>query len=92
MVSFVSAVVFMPFRVSGTFLCPLDAEMNCERQRPNSGSPPLSVAQLQMELVSVKTGSSQSGTDERGKCDSVGLSAACLSNEAMIRSVMVAVA
>ena len=44
------------------------------------------------EGVSVKTGSSRSGTDERGKCDSVGLSAACPSNEAMIRSVVVAVA
>ena len=40
----------------------------------------------------VKTGSSRSGTDERGKCDSVGLSAACPSNEATIRSVVVAVA
>ena len=39
----------------------------------------------------VKTGSSQSGTDERGKCESVGLSAACLSNEAMICSVVVVV-
>ena len=39
----------------------------------------------------VKTGSSQSGTDERGKCDNVGLSAACPSNEATIRSVVVAV-
>ena len=43
------------------------------------------------ELV-VKTGSSRSGTDERGKCDNVGLSAACPSNEATIRSVVVAVA
>ena len=41
---------------------------------------------------SVKTGSSRSGTDERGKCDNVGLSAACPSNEATIRSVVVAVA
>ena len=40
----------------------------------------------------VKTGSSRLGTDERGKCDSVGLSAECLSNEATIRSVVVAVA
>ena len=40
----------------------------------------------------VKTGSSRSGTDERGKCDNVGLSAACPSNEATIRSVVVAVA
>ena len=40
----------------------------------------------------VKTGSSRSGTDERGKCDNVGLSAACPSNEAMIRSMVVAVA
>ena len=39
----------------------------------------------------VKTGSSQSGTDERGKCESVGLSAACPSNEAMIHSVVVVV-
>ena len=39
----------------------------------------------------VKTSSSQSGTDDRGKCDSVGLSAACPSNEATIRSVVVAV-
>ena len=42
--------------------------------------------------VIVKTGSSRSGTDERGKCDNVGLSAACPSNEATIRSVVVAVA
>ena len=42
--------------------------------------------------VAVKTGSSRSGTDERGKCDNVGLSAACPSNEATIRSVVVAVA
>ena len=40
----------------------------------------------------VKTGSSRSGTDERGKCDNVGLSAACPSNEATIHSVVVAVA
>ena len=40
----------------------------------------------------VKTGSSRSGTDERGKCDNVGLSAVCPSNEATIRSVVVAVA
>ena len=40
----------------------------------------------------VKTGSSRSGTDKRGKCDNVGLSAACPSNEAMIRSVVVVVA
>ena len=39
----------------------------------------------------VKTGSSQSGTDERGKCNSVGLSAVCPSNEATIHSVVVAV-
>ena len=39
----------------------------------------------------VKTGSSRSGTDERGKCDNVGLSAACPSNEATIRSVVVVV-
>ena len=43
-------------------------------------------------LIAVKTGSSRSGTDERGKCDNVGLSAACPSNEATIRSVVVAVA
>ena len=40
----------------------------------------------------VKTGSSRLGTDERGKCDNVGLSAACPSNEATICSVVVAVA
>ena len=40
----------------------------------------------------VKTGSSQLGTDERGRCDSIGLSAACPSNEATICSVVVAVA
>ena len=40
----------------------------------------------------VKTGSSRSGTDERGKCNNVGLSAACPSNEATICSVVVAVA
>ena len=40
----------------------------------------------------VKTGSSQSGPDEGGKCDSVGLSAACPSKVAMIRSMVVAVA
>ena len=39
----------------------------------------------------VKTGSSRSGTGERGKCESVGLSAACPSNEATIRTVVVAV-
>ena len=42
--------------------------------------------------VTVKTGSSRSGTDERGKCDNVGLSAACPSNKATICSVVVAVA
>ena len=42
--------------------------------------------------IGVKTGSSRSGTDERGKCDNVGLSAACPSNEATIHSVVVAVA
>ena len=47
--------------------------------------------ELALHLVSVKTGSSQLGTDERGKCDNVGLSAACLSNEATIHSVVVAV-
>ena len=40
----------------------------------------------------VKTSSSQLGTDERGRCDSIRLSAACLSNEATICSVVVAVA
>ena len=40
----------------------------------------------------VKTGSSQSEPDEGGKCDSVGLSAACPSKVAMIRSMVVAVA
>ena len=40
----------------------------------------------------VKTGSSQSGTEERGKCDSIGLSAACPSNEATICSMVVVVA
>ena len=40
----------------------------------------------------VRTGSSRSGTDERGKCDNIGLSAACPSNEATIRSVVVVVA
>ena len=39
----------------------------------------------------VKTSSSQSGTDKRGKCDNVRLSAAWPSNEAMIHSVVVAV-
>ena len=40
----------------------------------------------------VKTSSSQSGPDEGGKCDSVGLSAACPSKVAMIHSMVVAVA
>ena len=40
----------------------------------------------------VKTGSSQLGPDKRGKCDSVGLSAACPSKVAMICSMVVAVA
>ena len=40
----------------------------------------------------VKTGSSRLGTDERGRCDSIGLSAACPSNEATICSMVVAVA
>ena len=40
---------------------------------------------------SVKTGSSQSGPDKGGKCNSVGLSAACPSKVAMIRSVVVVV-
>ena len=43
-------------------------------------------------LLGVKTGSSRSGTDERGKCDNVRLPAACPSNEATIHSVVVAVA
>ena len=47
---------------------------------------------LDGQTVHVKTGSSRSGTDERGKCDNVGLSAACPSNEATIRSVVVVVA
>ena len=42
--------------------------------------------------LSVKTGSSRSGPDKGGKCDSVGLSAVCLNKVATIRSVMVAVA
>ena len=45
-----------------------------------------------LKAAGVKTGSSRSGTDERGKCDIIGLSAACPSNEATIRSVVVAVA
>ena len=40
----------------------------------------------------VKTGSSRSGPEEGGKCESVGLSAACPSKVATIRSVVVAVA
>ena len=40
----------------------------------------------------VKTGSSWSGTDERGKCDNIRLSAACLSNEGTICSMVVVVA
>ena len=39
----------------------------------------------------VKTGSSRSGTDERGKCESIRLSATCPNNEATICSVVVAV-
>ena len=39
----------------------------------------------------VKTGSSRLGPDEGGKCDSVGLSAACPSKVATIHSVVVAV-
>ena len=42
-------------------------------------------------LVAVKTSSSRSGPEEGGKCESVGLSAACLSKVAMICSVVVAV-
>ena len=48
--------------------------------------------QQQLEQPCVKTGSSRLGTDERGKCDNIGLSAACPSNEATIHSVVVAVA
>ena len=44
------------------------------------------------DRFTVKIGSSQSETDKKGKCESVRLSAACLSNEATIRSVVVAVA
>ena len=40
----------------------------------------------------VKTGSSRSGPDEGGKCNSVGLSAACPSKVATIHSVVVVVA
>ena len=40
----------------------------------------------------VKTGSSRSGPEEGGKCESIGLSAACPSKVATIRSVVVAVA
>ena len=40
----------------------------------------------------VKTGSSQSGPNEGGKCDGIGLSAACLNKVAMICSVVVVVA
>ena len=40
----------------------------------------------------VKTGSSQLGPDEGGKCDSVRLSVACPSKVATIHSVVVAVA
>ena len=56
--------------------------------------PHLSIRELEEGMVSdpVKTSSSRSGTDERGKCDNVGLSAACPSNEATIHSVVVAVA
>ena len=39
----------------------------------------------------VKTSSSQSGPDEGGKCDSIGLSAACPSKVAMIHTMVVAV-
>ena len=42
--------------------------------------------------AAVKTGSSRSGPDEGGKCDSIRLSAVCSSNEATIRSVVVVVA
>ena len=58
--------------------------------------PTLSSLQLNIKRVpswvGVKTGSSRSGTDERGKCDNVGLSAVCPSNEATIHSVVVVVA
>ena len=40
----------------------------------------------------VKTGSPRSGTDKRGKCDNVGLSTVCPSNEATICNVVVMVA
>ena len=39
----------------------------------------------------VKTSSSQSGPDEGGKCDSIGLSVVCPSKVATIHSVVVAV-
>ena len=39
----------------------------------------------------VKTGSSRLGPDKGGKCNSIGLSAACPNKVAMIRSVVVAV-
>ena len=45
----------------------------------------------QTQSNDVKTGSSQSGPDEGGKCDSIGLSAACPSKVATIHSVVVAV-
>ena len=51
-----------------------------------------SLAVVLRRAISVKTGSSRPGTDKRGKCDNVGLSAACPSNGATIRSVVVAVA
>ena len=47
---------------------------------------------VSLDNVYVKIGSSQSGTDERGKCESIGLSAACPSNEATICSMVAAVA
>ena len=42
-------------------------------------------------VFAVKTGSSRLGPDEGGKCDSVGLSAACPSKVATMCSVVVAV-
>ena len=50
------------------------------------------VLPLLLHKLGVKTGSSRLGTDERGKCDNVRLSAACLSNEATICSMVVVVA
>ena len=49
------------------------------------------VDMLACSRVAVKTGSSRLGTDKGGKCDSIGLSAACPSKVATIRSVVVVV-